>query len=101
MRGVTSPYGVNAMHKPFHALVDITGYALPTGSYDDMLTLRDMLIVMAQVTYGKTADGDIGHVPNLTRTQLGKFFENVALQIHDAMAMATPTAKVTQPEHLN
>jgi hypothetical protein len=102
MRGVTFGFGENPMNNPTHDIVDITDYTLSTDSHDDLLLLRDMLILLAKVTYGATAEGDAGLTVNMPRAQMGEFFEHIAFQIHDAMASATPNAKVVEvPSNLH
>jgi hypothetical protein len=90
------------MINKIESIIDITGYTLSADSHDELLAIRDMLFLMAQITYALTHEGENSAFLSIRRSQMGKFFEQIGLQIDDVMATAKPTAKVVDvPSHVH
>lgn len=73
------------MNNKLHNLLNPGSYVLSQDQYEDLCTVRDKLLLMAQLAGPVTAMGDNNTMLFIRRALLGRLFGDLSFQICDVL----------------
>ena len=73
------------MNQKSHELFNPASYVLSRDNYDELCTIRDKLLLMAQLAGTATSNGDHDTILFIRRSLIGQLFGDLSFQVDDVL----------------
>jgi hypothetical protein len=89
------------MNQKPHELFHPASYELPRDHYDELCTIRDKLLLMAQLAGTTTANREHDSILIIRRSLIGRLFGDLSFQLSDVLddVAQSPTCTDDVPGH--